>query len=76
MRPLLAVVHLWRRGQPEQADAKETVFLVDTGRVRPAGQVTVWARVNPSGTAGRSGQGLMIGWWPAWSSSWSISPVP
>jgi len=66
-RPSLAVVHLARSGQPAQAAPKVTVLVLVSGRVTPAGQVTAPAcsstakssMVNPPGTAGRSGPGLM-----------------
>ncbi len=67
-RPFLAAVHLSRSGQPAQAAPKVTVRAGLIGRVTPAGQVTVPAssltvkssRVNPPGTAGYSGLGLMM----------------
>src|SRR3954447_24310156 len=54
------------------------------GRGSPAGQVTAPAtsstvkssRMNPPGTAGRSGQGLTTGMWPAACRAASASPVP
>jgi hypothetical protein len=65
-RPSLAVVHLPRSGQPTQAAPKVTVRVLVIGRVNPVGQVTVPALssmakslMNPPGTAGRSGPGLI-----------------
>ena len=66
-RPSLAVVHQGRSGQPAQAAPKATARAGLIGRVMPAGQVTVPAcssmvkssAVNPPGTAGRSGPGLI-----------------
>jgi hypothetical protein len=66
-RPSLAVVHRWRSEQPAHAAPKVTVRAGLICRVTPAGQVTVpWpssmvksSAVNPPGTAGRSGPGLM-----------------
>ena len=66
-RPSLAVVHRSRSGQPAQTGPKVTYRLLLIGRTCPAGQLTVpcsssrmkSSRVNPPGTAGRSGPGLI-----------------
>ena len=65
--PAAAVVQRARSGQPRQAAPKVTARVRLIGRVIPFGQVAVPAasstvkssRVNPPGTAGRSGQGLI-----------------
>ena len=64
---MLLVMHAARSGHPVQADLKFTARLGLIGRVAPFGQVTVpapWSmvkssRVNPPGTAGFSGIGLI-----------------
>jgi hypothetical protein len=57
-------MHCGRSGQPRQPAPNVAVRFALRRRVRPFGQVTVPAvssMVNPPGTAGRSGAGLMIG---------------
>ena len=80
-----AVVQRARSGQPRQAAPKVTALRSRViGRVSPAGQVTVPAasstvkssRVNPPGTGGRSGHGLITAVCPASASAASTSPVP
>ena len=71
-------------GSPRHSAPKVTVRLGVPGRVNPFGQVTVpaWkstvksSRVNPPGTAGRIGIGLMTGVCPASASSARVAPDP
>ncbi len=73
-----------RIGQPRQAAPKVTERRGAIGRVIPFGQVTVPAasstvkssRVNPPGTVGRSGHGLITAVCPACCSAAKASPVP
>jgi hypothetical protein len=72
-RPALAVVQRARSGQSAHSLPKVTVRFALIGRVCPPGQVTVLAwssmvkssTVNPPGTAGVSGLGLITVSWPA-----------
>ena len=72
-RPSRAVVHRSRSGHSAHKEPKVTVWAGLIGRVCPAGQVTMPApssmvkssAVNPPGTAGRSGPGLITVSWPA-----------
>jgi hypothetical protein len=67
-RPVLAVVQRARSGQSAHSLPKVTVRFALIGRVCPAGQVTVpvcssmvnSSGVNPPGTAGVSGLGLIM----------------
>jgi len=80
----LDVVHRARSGQVPQAAPKMTLRVGVTGRVMPAGQVTVPAcsstvkssTVNPPGTAGCSGLGLITARCPALPIASRRSPVP
>jgi hypothetical protein len=73
VRPLVAVVQRARSGQSAHARPKVTVRFGLIVRVCPPGQVTVRAcssmvkssRVNPPGTAGVNGLGLITVSWPA-----------
>ena len=78
------MVHRARSGQVRQAAPKTTWRAGGIVRVTPAGQVTVPAcsstvkssRVNPPGTAGWTGLGLITAWCPAFPIASRSSPVP
>jgi hypothetical protein len=80
----LLVVQRSRSGQPRQAAPKVTWRRAVTGRVMPAGQVTVPAassgmkssRVYPPGTAGVSGCGFITASCPAAARAARRRPVP
>ena len=83
-RPLVLAVHRARRGQSRQGAPNVAVPLAVICRVCPAGQVTVpvvvsmvkSSAVNPPGTAGRSGIGLITAVWPASASTARAGPLP